>query len=71
MIIWRGSIKSQSESKSDKHEHALGDKAVAKVVNSCDEVVAVSLEEVQVDLEVVVAHLEHLNHVCLKVLVLD
>ena len=71
MIKWRGSIKTQSESKSDKLEHALGDKAVAEVVNSSDEIVAVSLKEVKIDLEVVVAHLENLDHVCLKVLVLD
>ena len=70
-MIWRGSIKSYSESKSDKHEHALGYKAVAKAVNSSDEVVCVSLEEVKVDLEVVVAHLKHLDHVFLELLVLD
>ena len=70
-MIWRGSIKSYSESKSDKHKHALGNKAIAKVVNSSNEVVAVSPEEVKVDLEVVVTHLEHLHHVFMKFLVLD
>jgi hypothetical protein len=70
-MIWGGSIKSYSESKSDKHEHALGNKAIAKAINSSDEVVCVSLEEIKVYLEIVVAHLEHLNHVFLKLHVLD
>ena len=46
---------------SDKH--AVSDIAVANVVNSNDEVIVVSLEEAEIELEVGVAHIKDVDKV--------
>jgi len=40
-------------------EHAFSDKAVAEAVECEDNVILVSLEKLHVEVEVIVAHLEH------------
>ncbi len=46
---------------SDKH--AVSDIAVANVVNSNDEVIVISLEEAEIELEVRVPHIENVDEV--------
>ena len=46
---------------SDKH--AVSDIAVANVVNSNDEVIVVSFEEAEIELEVRVPHIENVDEV--------
>jgi hypothetical protein len=65
-------IKTSSGSEqSNKQEHALRDKTIVKAVISGNEIITISLEEIEVDLKVRVAHLNQLSHVINQVFVLN
>lgn len=56
---------------SNLNEHALRNEAIAEAVYSGNEVIAISLEQVQVDFKGCVAHLKHLSHIVAKDLILN
>jgi hypothetical protein len=62
---------SSGREQSNKQEHALRDKTIVEAVISGNEIIAISFEEIEVDLKVRIAHLNQLSHVINQVFVLN